>query len=95
MRCCESNACCAQGYNAKLEQSNRKQKLNQELNHKCNPDELAKSYVQWKILAQSKQSSFSIADLFPIPPKTSIPQAILDCTPTALSAHAIGGGESL
>ena len=48
-----------------------------------------------KILTQSKQSSFSIADLFPIPPKTSIPQAILDCTPTALSAHAIGGGESL
>ena len=52
---------------AKLEQSNRKQKLNQELNHKCNPDELAKSYVQWKILAQSKQSSFSIADLFSNP----------------------------
>ena len=95
MRGCESNACCAQGFNAELEQSNRKRKLNQELNHKCTPDELAKSYVQWKILAQSKQSSFSIADLFPIPPKTSISQAILDCMPTALSAHEIGGGGSL
>ena len=48
MRGCEYNACCAQGCNSRLEQCNRKQKLNQELNHKCNPDELAKSYVQWK-----------------------------------------------
>ena len=33
---------------AMLEQCKRKQKINQELNHKCNPSEVAKGYVQWK-----------------------------------------------
>ena len=54
-----------------------------------------KAMYNGKVLTQSKQSSVSIVDRFPIPPKTSMFQAILDCTPTALSAHAIGGGESL
>ena len=55
-----------------------------------------------KILPQSERPSASYVGRFqsnrksaPKPVFSSMFQTILDCTPTALSAHAIGGGVSL